>query len=297
MRFEILGTMRVSDAAGERPLAGMRLRVILAALLAHANRLVPTERLTQFVWDGEPPVRGAVTLRSHVMRLRRSLGPEAGERIVTGSSGYLIQIDAGELDAIEFETLCRDVFDAIRSSAWHQASATASRALSLWRGTPLADVESVLLRDTWASQLDLLYAQVREAWVEAELRLGGGSHLIADLRALVSQCPLRERLHTQFMLALYRADRQAEALAAYQNARRLLIDQLGVEPGPELRRVHERILAGDADPLTAAQTLANPVSPQIPAPAPRQLPSMARHFTGRQAELDIVRSILKQLVS
>ncbi len=156
-------------------------------------------------------------------------------------------------------------------------------ALGLWRGTPLADVSSRALRDAWVPHLEQVRVQALEWRIEADLHEGRHERLIPELRELTGHHPLRERFHAQLMLALAGAGRQAEALAAYQEARRVLVGELGIEPGPELRELHERILAGDACPGRAVRR-----RPPAGGPArlvPRQLPAAVRSFTGRQAEL------------
>jgi DNA-binding SARP family transcriptional activator len=248
MRFEILGSMRIVDEHGRhRPIAGNQLRVLLGALLARANQPVAAEHLIDLIWDGAPPPGAAVTVRTHVLRLRRYLGPEAGARIITSDCGYFVQINDGELDALEFEILSQKVDRLIGGRAWRDASETASRALALWRGAPLLDVRCQILHDEWAAHLSQLSIQLRESRIEAELELGGGNHFVIELRKLAEQHPFRENFHAQLMLALYRANRRAEALAAYHQARQILVNQLGIDPGPKLQHLHERILAGNAD--------------------------------------------------
>jgi DNA-binding SARP family transcriptional activator/tetratricopeptide (TPR) repeat protein len=295
VRFEVLGPMRIVGAQGARPVAGARQRTVLAALLANANRPVPVEALVETVWDGAPPDGAAVSLRAHIMRLRRGLGVEAGARIRTYEAGYLVEVREEELDAAEFEALCRQVGDAIRDHAWTAASATATRALDLWHGPPLADVSSQTLRESWVPQLDQMRLQAVEWRIEAELRLGRHSQLIATLRGLTAEHPLREHFHAQLMLALARDGRQAEALEAYRKARRYLIDQLGIEPGLELRELQERILAGvpESQAEAAGQRDGPPASaPAAPATVPRQLPASVRHFAGRTRELKTLTGLM-----
>jgi DNA-binding SARP family transcriptional activator len=248
VRFEILGLMRVVDGDGRhRPVTGSQLRALLGALLARANQPVSPDRLIEMVWDGTPPPGAAVTMRTHVLRLRRYLGPEAGARIVTSDRGYLIEINEEELDAVEFEILSQKVDQLIYARAWREASQTAGRALALWRGAPLLDVQCQILHDEWASHLSQLSIQLQESRIEAELELGGGNQFVVELRKLTGQHPFRENFHAQLMLALYRANRRAEALAAYHQARQILVNQLGIDPGPKLQRLHGLILAGSAD--------------------------------------------------
>jgi DNA-binding SARP family transcriptional activator len=292
MRFELLGQLRVADEAGEPvEVPGTRLRVLLAALVLRANTPVGVEALIEEVWDGAPPTAAARTLSSHVGRLRRALGVEAG-RVVTHDPGYLLRVRRGELDASGFEACCREAGSALRETAWARTSDVAARALALWRGQPLLDVPSQLLRDRFAPRLEQLWLQVLEDHAEAELHLGRCELLVPQLRELTGVHPLREHFHVQLMTALADSGRRAEALEAYRHARQVLVEELGVEPGPELRRLHERILAGDEAPPPAPP--APPSTDQAPpAPAavvrsPHQLPAAPGYFVGRKAELELL---------
>jgi DNA-binding SARP family transcriptional activator/tetratricopeptide (TPR) repeat protein len=274
MHFGVLGPLQVvaGDSEEPRAVSASRLRALLAVLLWKANRPVPLDELAEMVWDGAPPGGAREAVRALVMRLRRQLDKQAAARIVTRAPGYAIEVSGGELDAERFETLTREAGAAVRAARWAQAACTAAEALALWRGTPLVDVPSQMLRDLWVPRLDQLHVQALEWRIEADLHEGRHDQLIPELRDLAARHRLREHFHGQLMLALVRSGRQAEALAAYQAARRMLADELGIDPSPELRQLHERILAGDASlmmPPTAAEA-AQPVP--AAAPIPRQLP-------------------------
>jgi DNA-binding SARP family transcriptional activator len=279
--------LAVDDAGREVAVAASRQRTLLAALALRANQVVPGEELIELVWDGAPTPGAGETLRSHVRRLREALGPGWAARIVARAPGYLCRVDEADVDALAFEALCRDAGAAVRERRWAQAMQAAVEALGLWRGAPLLDVSSQALRDGYVPRLEQLHTQVLEDHAEAGLALGRHGQLVQPLRELTARYPLREHFHAQVMLALYRCGRRAEALDAYQRARRVLVEQLGIEPGAHLRCLHERILAGEqADPAT-------PGSVEHPAPSagvqlarPRQLPAAAGHFTGRSAELE-----------
>jgi DNA-binding SARP family transcriptional activator len=298
MRFGLLGPLVLADEC-DTPvrLVGGRLRVLLAALLLHANSPVSRDALVELLWDGAPPSAPARTLRSHVGRLRRALGPDAA-RVAAREPGYLIRLEPGELDLLEFEELCRRAGEALRGQEWTAAGEAAARALGLWRGEPLLDVPSQPLRDRCGPRLGQLRLQAFEDRAEAQLQLGRHEQLIPQLRDLAAAHALHERFHAQLMLALYRAGRQAEALDAYRDARRTLVAELGVEPGPELRRIHAGILAGDSV-LCAAPGENDHAGPQGSgavrererAEVPRQLPAAPRHFTGRRAELDLLAAL------
>jgi DNA-binding SARP family transcriptional activator len=261
------------------------MRILLAALLLHANAPISRTALAEALWDGAPPLAALESLRSYVRRLRLSLGSENAERIETRAPGYLIHVSAGELDIAQFEQLCREASVSLREQLWQEASDAAARALELWRGEPLADIPSTLLRDRYLPRLEQLCLQALEDQAEADLRLGRHERWVQRLRDLAVQHPLRERFHTQLMMALARSGRQAEALDAYRAARRILINELGVEPGPELRDMHARILSGENEILgrDSRSTWSYDATRET---VPRQLPAAARHFTGRLEELD-----------
>ncbi len=281
MRWGILGPLLIADDAGRViPIPAKRLRVLLAALLVRANQVVSLDELIELVWDGTPPGGADRTLRVYVVRLRRALGPGLASRIVTRAPGYLCEAAESELDVLRFEALCRLGGSAVRGAAWSRGSELLSRALELWRGEPLLDVPSDRLREQSVHRFGQLRLQALEDRAEAELRLGRAEQLVPQLRDLIASHPLREHLRAQLMRALDRTGQRAEALSAYQDARRALVDQLGIEPGAELRLVHRRILAGEPEPIVipaVATTSASVV--------PRQLPAAVRHFVGRAGEL------------
>jgi DNA-binding SARP family transcriptional activator/tetratricopeptide (TPR) repeat protein len=281
MKFGILGRLQVvDDDMCTVPVAAPRQRAVLAALLLNANRILPADALAETLWDGAPPAGAANTVRAYVMRLRKSLGSGAAARIETHDPGYLIHVEPDEFDATAFDALCRQAGAAVRAGdQWGEATVQATRALALWRGSPLIDVPSRVLRDAWVPHYELQHLQLLEWRIEAELASGGSDALIPEINSLVKQNALREPLYRLQMLALAHADRPGEALAVYREARAVLIEQLGVEPGAELQRLHQLILNGAnvrMRPKRSAQT-------QL---IPRQLPADTRIFTGRGAELD-----------
>jgi DNA-binding SARP family transcriptional activator/tetratricopeptide (TPR) repeat protein len=296
VRFRLLGPIAVDDIAEDGAVpGGARLRVLLAALLLRANMPVSRGALAEAVWDGTPPAGADVSLRGHVLRLRRALGPVAGARIEVHDPGYLIRLASAELDVLEFEACCREAGAALRAADWDEASAAGARAVALWRGEPLLDVPSQLLRNEFVPRLEQLLIQVREDCIEADLQLGRHDRLVPHLRELTEAYPLRERFHAQLMLALARVGRQSEALTAYQHARRALVEELGIEPGPELRRLHERVLAGDAELLVPTPPRPESASrPASPREVPRQLPAGMRHFVGRVGELKVLSGLLSR---
>jgi DNA-binding SARP family transcriptional activator len=275
----------VHDGETEVEVPRGRQRVLLAALLMRAGHPVAAGELGEVVWDGAPPSAAAVTLRSYVLRLRRALGPRAGSRLVTRPQGYLLQAGEQEVDVLRFRGLCRDGSAALREGAWDRADGLLGAALGLWRGAPLADVPAELLIRDEVPSLEELRLQAEEWRADAALHLGRHDELVAGLQALTAKHPLRERFHAQLMLAFYRCGRQAEALAAYQHARQVLIDEVGSEPGPALSQLHQQVLSADPTLAAPRPAPAPAPAPRAKAAVPRELPAGVRSFIGRSGEL------------
>jgi DNA-binding SARP family transcriptional activator/tetratricopeptide (TPR) repeat protein len=294
VRFGLLGSLQVIDADGEiREVAGAKLRVALAALLLGNGGVVSAAGLVEALWDESPPANAAAALRLYITRLRRALGP-AGSRIVGQPSGWAVQLHGpGDFDLSEVDWLRQTAQAAAETGQWRQVSSLLATALSLWRGEPLLDVPSSALARREVERLSELRLRLTEARVDADLRLGRHRDLVPELRLLVAQHPLRELLQAQLMLACYRSGQQAAALAVYRDARTTLAEELGVEPGPELRDLHQKVLAADPDlqrPAALTVVADQPVSGQPQqagsvAGVPRQLPAAVRNFTGRAAQL------------
>jgi len=287
MEFGLLGPLTVRRGGVEAPVPPGKQRVVLAALLLNANRLVGLDELAEALWGPRPPASARATMQNYVMRLRKSLGDS---RIATRPGGYLISVDPGELDVSRFETLLGSARAAGRDGLWEQAADQAETALALWRGEPLADVDSDLLALRERPRLAELRLQALESRIDADLHLGHAGEVVGELRHLASAHPLREHFHGLLMQALYRDGRQGEALAAYQDARRVLIDELGTEPGADLRELHQRILT--ADSALETPEAARPAVGGRPSVVPRELPRGIRDFTGREAELVALSGLL-----
>lgn len=293
MQFGVLGPLQVIAGDCDEPcvISAPRLRALLAVLLWRANHAVPADELAELVWDGTPPGGAADATRALVMRLRQRLGKRAAARVVTRAAGYAIEVSGGELDASRFETLARQAGEAVRAGRWAGAARAGAEALGLWRGTPLADIPSQALRDRWAPGLEQLRIQVLEWRIEADLHEGRHVELIPELRDLTATHLLRENLHGQLMLALYRSGRQAEALAAYRNVRDVLAEELGIEPAAALRGLHQQILADDPGPggppaAAATATHAEPAAPAEP-PVPRPAAATLSSAHGRGGKVVI----------
>ena len=289
MDFSLLGPLVVRCNGIEIPIQRGKQRQLLAALLLNAGRLVSLDDLAATLWDPVPPPSARQSLQNYVMRLRHTLGEAGRARISTQPRGYLIRADPDELDVSRFGALLEAARSAARDGSWDTAAERARAALTLWRGEPLADVESELLASREVPRLAELRLQAQETALEAGLRLGRVPEVIPELRRLVTDHPLREHLHQLLMLALYRDGRQAEALACYQHARQVLIDELGAEPGSGLRQLHQQILT--ADPVLAVAEPGRTATGAASA-APWELPGPVPHFVGRENELKELTGLL-----
>ena len=267
MDFGLLGPLTVSDGARPVAVSAPRQRVLLATLLLSAGRVVSVDTLAEVLWDGEPPAGARGAMHSAIQRLRSALGPAGAGLIGTRPPGYVLQLGDSGFDVREFEVLAARGRAAAQAGAWAQAAGLLREALGLWRGEALADVPSQLLRQREAPPLEDLRLQVLGARIDADLALGRHGEVVAELRQLVAAHPLWEHFHAQLMLGLYRSGRQGDALAAYQDVRRVLAGELGVDPGPELRLLQQQILAADpALVLTGNGSAApGPPTPGLPA--------------------------------
>lgn len=233
MEFRILGPLEVLD--GGRPLAIRRGKehALLAYLLLHANQVVPSGRLIDVLWDERPPPTASKILQNAVSHLRRELGDG---RLLTREPGYLLRVEAAELDALEFERLAK--------------AGRPGEALALWRGPPLLELQDERFVDDARRHFEELRLGALEDRIGEGLAAGRHAELVPELEQLVAEQPLRERLYGQLMVALYRSGRQGEALETYRGARRSLNDELGLQPSPDLQELEHRIL--NQDPTLAA---------------------------------------------
>lgn len=246
VEFGVLGPFSVRCDGDHVHIPRGKQRALLAALLLRPGRVVSVDDLSEVLWGAAPPLSARVTLQNYVKRLRAMLGDAGHLRIGTVPPGYLIRIEPGELDAERFESLLATGRAAIRAGEWETAARRLREGLALWRGEPLDGVPSPALALTDVPRLTELRMQALEARIDADLHLGRNAEVVPELCKLTAEHPLRERLHALLMLALYRDCRQGDALAAYQAVRGVLVRELGAEPGPELRALHQKILAHDA---------------------------------------------------
>lgn len=276
VEFGVLGELTTSLDGEAVDLGGARPRAVLAALLLRANETVHTSHLCDAVWDDRPPAAES-NLRTYVAKLRRGFGSE-GHRLATTTGGYRLTVRSGELDLESFTDSAGRGRTALANGDNAAAARYLGDALRLWRGAPLRELSPgpFLRADVAALEENRLLAQ--EQHVRARLELGRHQELIGELRALTVANPLVEQFWELLMLALCRCGRQGDALGAFADARAVLAADLGIEPGPRLRRLQEQILAGDPA-LAPASPVASGIS------AHRQLPMDIAEFTGREPEL------------
>jgi len=306
MEFGLLGPLVVRYGPAVLPVRPGNQRALLAALLLDANQSVALGKIADTLWGAEPPPSAPATIRNYVKRLRQALGVAGHARISTEPAGYMISVGPGELDITRFEARLGSAREAAGDGRWDRAAGQARAALALWRGEPLADVDSDVLALREVPRLSELRLQALETRMDADLHLGRHADMACDLQTLAAAHPLRESLHAMLMLALYRCGRQADALAAYQHARTILVEDLGIEPSSELQRLHQQILTAEPG-LTApgSAKLAVPpaiVEPHIRGPdrdrpdghtiVPHMLPGTVPHFTGRVAEMTALSEVL-----
>ncbi|WP_147268942.1 AfsR/SARP family transcriptional regulator [Sphaerisporangium album] len=279
MDFKILGPIEVRAPHGKLIALGRRKqRVLLAALLLNAGKAIPSQRMLDWLWGEHAPATAESNLYTYISALRRVLGGPS--RIETGSNGYVLRVAPGEIDVTLFEELAAQGRQALSEGRNDVALERLTRALGLWRAESVLEGLSLPapLRGE-AARLERLRADVVDASLEARLALGRHGEVLADLEALTRRDPLNERLRAQLMLALYRSGRRADALAVYKGARETLAAELGIDPGPDLIRMHRRILADDpglAPPRAVARH-------RVFAPA--ELPIDVAAFTGRTPEI------------
>ena len=239
LEFRILGPLEVVDDEQVLHLSGQKQRALLALLLLDANRVVSTDRIVDALWGEQPPRTAATSLQNFVSQLRKLLGSDV---VVTKPPGYQLRIAPQQLD---LERFVRLVDESRTEGSPVERSAKLRRALAIWRGRPLADLGFEAFAQQEIGRLEELRLAALEDRVEAELEAGRHSDLVGELEAFADEHPLRERLRSQLMLALYRSGRQAEALQIYHDTRRVLVDELGIEPSPGLQQLHGAILRQD----------------------------------------------------
>jgi DNA-binding SARP family transcriptional activator len=242
MDFRILGPLEVWDGGSEVSLGGPKLRALLALLLLHPNEVVSTDRLMDELWGEDSPERAGPALRVNVSRLRKALPQDV---LTTRSPGYVIRVEPDELDLHRFERLVDEGRSLLARGLAAEASERLRDALALWRSPALADFTYERFAQAAIARLEEIRLAAVELRIDADLALGRHHELVWELEALVAEHPLREDLRRDLMTALYRSGRQAEALDAYRDARRALVDGLGIEPSQALQELERAILRQD----------------------------------------------------
>jgi predicted ATPase/DNA-binding SARP family transcriptional activator len=277
MEFRILGPLEVEIEGPAATVKGRKPRALLALLLLRRNELIPPDLLIDDLWGEKVPATAANTLQVYVSQVRKIVG----DRLTTEGGSYRLRVEPDELDAEHFERLADEGGGALSRRAYGDAAGLLAEALSLWRGPALADLRYDSFAQGEVARLEELRVAATENRIEADLGLGRHDQVIPELEALIAESPLRERLRGLLMLALYRAGRQADALEAYRSARETLVDELGLEPGPELRDLEQAILRQD-EGLS-----------RRPLPA-GNVPIPVSTMVGRLRELDEVTSALRR---
>ena len=251
MQARILGPFQLEEGGRRIPVGGVRQRAVLVSLVLHANEVVPSEQLLMDLWGEDSPRSAANSLQAAISRLRRTL-PTG--RLITRAPGYALRIFPEEVDVSQFEQLVSEGREALAAGAADQGARTLRQALSLWQGPALADFRYEPFAQTEIVRLEELHLTCLEERIEADLALGSAGVLVAELRQLVSEHPVRERLRGQLMLALYRDGRQTEALDVYREFRDVLRDELGLDPSPQLSELETAILRHDSLDSPASTT-------------------------------------------
>jgi predicted ATPase/DNA-binding SARP family transcriptional activator len=280
--FRLLGPLEAFADGRPLDLGGPKQRAVLAFLLLRANEVVPRERLIDELWGERPPPAARETIKVYVGRLRKLFSATGSRpRLVTRGGGYVLEVDPEQLDLQRFLRLVDAASHAVAASDAARAAADLRAALALWRGSPFTELGDVPFARTERVRLQELRLAALEERLEADLALGHESELVGELERLVTEHPFRERLRSQLMLALYRCGRQVEALDHYRRAARLFADELGIEPGPELRKRERAIL--EHDPALRPIRL-----------APSNLPAPPNRLIGRERELGELIALLDE---
>jgi DNA-binding SARP family transcriptional activator len=271
VEFRLLGPLEVAAGGVPVPLGGPRQRALLALLLIHRNEPVSTERIVDALWERDPPRTAAQVVRVYVSHLRKLVGPDA---LATAGNGYVLRVADEHVDSARFELLAARARTLLRDGDAAAALGAFDEALSLWRGEPLPELVYDGFAQPEIARLEELRVTTLEDRCDAALAAGRDADLVAPLERLVASHPLRERFRAQLMLALYRAGRQADALAVYQEGRRVLVDELGIEPSETLRGLEARVLQHDPS-LSRTTAWPPPGEPRPRAPRRREAVAVA----------------------
>lgn len=298
LSFRILGPLAVADAESRVPVGGARQRTILALLLLSPDRVVSVDTMVDVVWNGRPPATARTQIAICIAALRKTFRSQgAGEEIIaTAHPGYQLNTTGHDIDAVDFGRLVQEAELAAGEGRTAEAAHAYAQALGLWRGPALTGVTGRLIEDE-AGRLEELRLNVFDDSTLVQLELGRHQELVPELTAVVREHPLRERTRHHLMLAQYRSGRRAEALETFRDARRHFIDELGLEPGPDLQELHDAVLADDpalavvaAEPAEPAPQRASAVEEVVIIPS--ELPPDVPGFAGREDELAALDSLM-----
>ncbi|MDT4969954.1 MAG: hypothetical protein QOG22_97 [Pseudonocardiales bacterium] len=295
IQFCLLGPLQVSRDGTPASLGGAQQRAVLAFLLSERERAISVDEIADALWGERPPPGYAATIQTYVFHLREVLEPHRAKGeppavLVTAPGGYRLKVDPGAVDAAEFESLIESGESFVDRGMPAEGAADLHRALSLWRGPVLADLAGYDFVARLGTRLDELRLGATESRIEAELALGRHGSMIAELNSLADSHPLREHLQAQRILALYRAGRQADALAAFRCVRGRLMGELAVEPGPELTDLHQSMLNRDARLLLDHP--ARPGAPEAKQPNDRAVPPPVHRVSTRLAAMSVVGAVV-----
>jgi DNA-binding SARP family transcriptional activator len=301
VRYRVLGPLEVTGIDGRAiDVGGAKPRALLTLLLAEANRVVGIDRIVSTLWGDEPPATVTGTLQAYISNLRRVLEPDRGPReapgvLLTRAPGYLLKAEPGELDSLRFAELVEEGDRALEAGDPARGVSRLDQALKLWRGEPLAELGDSPTASTERHRLVELHVRARERRCDALLAVGRAEEAVTDLQRLVTEHPLRERLWARLVTALYAADRQADALEACRRCAELLREELGIDPGPELRDLEQAVLRQDQKLLERVPRPRMPVAPAAPAGPPPS--SATTEIVGRHPELAHLRRIAEQVAT
>ena len=288
--FRILGPVEVWTGEGWATIGAAKRRSVLAALLAYRGQPVSVDTLTEELWPDGPPANPANLVSIHIYHLRRLIGDAEGRVLVTRAPRYQLVLAPGDLDADRFAALVAAGRRALDDGAPGRAAEVLGEALGLWRGRALADVPASPLVAAEADRLEESRAGAEEMYAEARLASGRYDDVVPRLRRLLPDHPLREKSWSLLMRALCGAGRQAEALDTYEQARKTISVELGVDPGAELRQLYRQILDADSEQAVAGLAMPGPV--EVPPPVPAQLPADISDFTGRSGQVEQLQGLL-----
>jgi DNA-binding SARP family transcriptional activator/Tfp pilus assembly protein PilF len=300
--FRILGPLEVRAGGGWLGIGAPKWRALLGALLLRPGQVVPTERLINELWSDDAPPGARKLTSGYVLRLRRLIDDPDGRVLVTQPGGYQLLMAHGDLDAAQFEDLVAAGRRALAQDDAVHAADHLAKALALWRGPALADVPPGPLVSAESDRLEELRLTALELRIEADRACGRDTEVVAELRRLTAEHPLRERLWGELMRALHGSGRPAEALEVYAQAQEAIAEQLGADPGPDLQQLHQHILAGDraraGSPPAAGEGRAEVREPAVTGHTlphvPLQLPAGVRHFIGRSEELERLSKLIAE---